>query len=72
MAETSTTYPDGWPMLIGLHFVSQQTGMGRSTIYRLMSEGKFPEARKAGGQTVWLSAEIAAWCNALPKKERAA
>lgn len=66
------TQATDWPMLIALPFVSQQTGLARSTIYRLMNEDRFPAARKAGGQTVWLSSEIMEWISNLPKKEKAA
>jgi hypothetical protein len=32
-----------------------------------MRQGKFPRSRKVGGQSKWVSSEVAAWLAALPK-----
>jgi prophage regulatory protein len=48
--------------------VRQRTGLGRSTIYRLMSEGKFPGAVQLSPRAVgWHKSDIDAWLNARPK-----
>lgn len=42
--------------------VQAATGFGRAWIYALMSEGKFPKARKIGTRAVgWSSDEIEQW-----------
>lgn len=47
--------------------VQQETGLSRSSIYRLMDEGKFPRPRRMGARAVaWPSAEIDAWKATLP------
>lgn len=42
--------------------VQAVTGFGRAWIYELMSEGKFPKARKIGARAVgWDSQEVEQW-----------
>ena len=42
--------------------VQAATGFGRAWIYALMSEGKFPKARKIGTRAVgWPSDEVEQW-----------
>lgn len=42
--------------------VKAETGLGRSTIYRWASEGKFPRPFELGGNRVaWRQAEIEEW-----------
>lgn len=42
--------------------VQAATGFGRAWIYELMSEGKFPKARKIGTRAVgWDSQEVEQW-----------
>lgn len=39
-------------------------GIGRSTVYSWMNQGKFPKCRRIGGGTVgWDSEEIQQWIN---------
>ena len=48
--------------LIRLPEVQHQVGLGRSTIYRWMSEGKFPKPVQLGGYAVaWAEDEVQAW-----------
>ncbi|AKM11473.1 AlpA family transcriptional regulator [Croceicoccus naphthovorans] len=48
--------------VIRLKEVIHRTGLGRSTIYRWMREGKFPKAIKLGGHSVaWVEQEIDRW-----------
>lgn len=48
--------------LIRLPEVMSRVGLGRSTIYRWMSEGKFPKPVQLGGHAVaWVEEEVEAW-----------
>ena len=48
--------------LIRLPEVQHRVGLGRSTIYRWMSEGKFPEPVQLGGHAVaWLEDDVEKW-----------
>ncbi len=48
--------------LIRLPEVQHRVGLGRSTIYRWMSEGKFPKPVPLGGYSVaWAEDEVEAW-----------
>ena len=48
--------------LIRLPEVMSRVGLGRSTIYRWMSEGKFPKPVQLGGHSVaWVEEEVEAW-----------
>ena len=47
---------------IRLDRVKELTGLGRSSIYKLMSEGAFPMSVPLTGQAVgWVSDEVDAW-----------
>jgi len=48
--------------------VRQRTGLGRSTIYRLMSQGLFPSAVQLAPRAVgWHKSDIDAWLAARPR-----
>ncbi len=48
--------------LIRLKEVMHRVGLGRSTIYRWMDEGKFPKPHSLGGYAVaWLEADVDEW-----------
>ena len=48
--------------LIRLKEVQHRVGLGRSTIYRWMAEGKFPKPVQLGGYSVaWAEDEIENW-----------
>lgn len=48
--------------LIRLKEVQHRVGLGRSTIYRWMAEGKFPKPVQLGGYTVaWAEDELNTW-----------
>ncbi|QIG92287.1 AlpA family phage regulatory protein [Bradyrhizobium sp. 6(2017)] len=55
----------GVDTFLRLEAVKQATGLGRSSIYMLMGEAKFPKPVKLnddGGKAVaWLASEIAEW-----------
>ncbi|MCC6201180.1 MAG: AlpA family transcriptional regulator, partial [Moraxellaceae bacterium] len=45
-----------------LKAVIARTGLGRSTIYKLQAEGKFPQSISLGARAVgWISSEIDDW-----------
>jgi prophage regulatory protein len=46
--------------------VVRRTGFGRSTIYAMMKDGRFPQARAVGGSVAWRSSEIMDWMEGLP------
>ena len=48
--------------LIRLPEVQHRVGLGRSTIYRWMSEGNFPKPVQLGGYSVaWAEDQVEAW-----------
>lgn len=48
--------------LIRLPEVQHRVGLGRSTIYRWMAEGRFPKPVQLGGYTVaWAEDDIEGW-----------
>lgn len=51
--------------ILRLPIVKNMTGLGRTKIYELMKEGRFPKSRPiSGGHIVgWCSLEIEAWIN---------
>lgn len=47
---------------IRLREVLHRTGLGRSTVYRWMEEGRFPKSVRLGGRSVaWIEHEIDEW-----------
>jgi prophage regulatory protein len=51
--------------LIRLREVQHRVGLGRSTIYRWMAEGKFPKPVQLGGYAVaWAEDDIQVWISA--------
>ncbi len=48
--------------LIKLKEVIQKTSLGRSTIYELMTDGRFPKQVSLGAKSVaWLESEVDDW-----------
>ncbi|WP_233997101.1 helix-turn-helix transcriptional regulator [Porphyrobacter sp. HT-58-2] len=48
--------------LLRLPEVVARVGLRRSTIYKRMSDGRFPKCRSLGAKcSVWVEAEIDAW-----------
>jgi prophage regulatory protein len=55
------------PILLRMPSVIQITGLGRSTIYRLVAEQKFPSPVRLGERAVaWRRSEIDAWSETRP------
>lgn len=68
LAPSSTDLP---PVFLRLPSVMRVTGLGRSTIYRLMAEQKFPCPVQLGPRAVaWRRCEIEAWSDARPPASR--
>ncbi len=60
--DNGATEPRRVTRLIRLPEVQHRVGLGRSTIYRWMSEGKFPKPVQLGGYAVaWAEDEVQAW-----------
>ncbi len=54
--------------LIRLKEVQHRVGLGRSTIYRWMAEGKFPKPVQLGGYAVaWALEDVESWISARLK-----
>jgi len=52
--------------LIRIKEVMNRTGLARSTIYKYISEERFPQPTKLGPRTVaWVESEIENWINSL-------
>ena len=48
--------------------VEEITGIGRSSIYRLMKSGEFPQRVKVGRNAVrWRESDITAWVESRPE-----
>lgn len=51
--------------------VRRRTGLGRTTIYRLMAEGLFPRSVRLAPRAIgWHRADIEAWLAARPRASR--
>jgi prophage regulatory protein len=67
--ETQTPVTASQPALIRMKEVMKITGLGRTSIYRKMKEGTFPEPLRLGVRTVaWRSEDLNAWIAALPTR----
>lgn len=72
MAETehpSPSEPRRISRLIRVKEVQHCVGLGRSTIYRWMAEGRFPKPVQLGGYVVaWAEDDIQAWVDSQTGK----
>lgn len=65
-AEEQSCVPQAPPRLIRLKEVQHRVGLGRSTIYKRMSDGRFPKSRSLGPKcVVWVEAEIVEWVKSV-------
>ena len=54
--------------LLRLSEVLARCGLSRSSLYRMMRDGSFPEPLKVGVRAVrWRESEIEGWLEALPR-----
>ena len=59
------------PQLLRLPAVLQATGLARSTIYRMIAEGKFPAPIKVAKRAVaWRPDPLRQWMDARPSASR--
>lgn len=55
------------PMFLRMPTVVRMTGLGRSTIYRLIADQRFPRPVKLGPRAVaWRRADLDRWSEARP------
>lgn len=55
------------PMFLRMPTVMRMTGLGRSTIYRLIADRKFPSPVRLGPRAVaWRSSDLDEWSEARP------
>jgi len=67
-ASTSIDQPASAGDLLRLRAVVRQTGLSRSTIYRLMATRHFPLPVKLAGRAVgWRRSEVDRWSDSLPQ-----
>ena len=63
---TDTSVPDASPFL-RMWAVMRMTGLGRSTIYRLVAQDKFPSpVRLANRAIAWRRTDLERWSEARP------
>ena len=63
---TNTTASDASPFL-RMWAVTRMTGLGRSTIYRLVAQDKFPSpVRLAARAVAWRRTDLERWSEARP------
>ena len=56
--------------LLTVNDVSAKTRISRSTIYRKVKAGEFPQPRKTGSKSIhWIEAEIDEWIESLPESD---
>ena len=66
LSATSSQVPEGAEFL-RMPSVVRRTGLGRSTIYRLIAECKFPSPVKLAGRAVgWRRIDLDRWSEARP------
>jgi prophage regulatory protein len=59
--------PDSLPTFLRLPSVIRMTGLGRSTIYRLVAEKSFPCPVRLGPRAVaWRRSDLDQWSNTRP------
>jgi prophage regulatory protein len=58
---------DAAPLFLRMRAVLRLTGLGRSTIYRLVADKKFPSPVRLGRRAVaWRRADVERWSEARP------
>jgi len=67
-AHSATVAESAIEALLRLPTVRQLTGVGRSTIYKLIAEDKFPKPVRIGERAVaWRESEVSRWNQARPR-----
>jgi prophage regulatory protein len=58
---------DATPQFLRMRAVLRMTGLGRSTIYRLVADNKFPSPVRLGQRAVaWRRVDVERWSEARP------
>lgn len=61
-------YPHTTGRLLARREVESRTGLSRSSLYRLMRQGMFPEPIRVGARAVrWPESEVSAWLASRPR-----
>ena len=59
------------PQIYRLHDVLKETGLGRSTVYRMVAEHTFPAPVKLAKRAVgWRSDDVRQWAASRPRTSR--
>ena len=59
------------PQIYRLHDVLKETGLGRSTVYRMVAEHTFPAPVKLAKRAVgWRSNDVRQWADTRPSTSR--
>lgn len=58
--------PEAAPRALSIEEVTARTGLGRTTLYRVINRGELV-ARKAGRRTVFLEADVERYLATLPR-----
>lgn len=59
--------PQPTPSLLRINKVSELIGLSRASIYKLISEGKFPKPKQLSVRAVaWDTHDLSVWIKALP------
>lgn len=56
--------------LMKLHEVMSETKMGKTKVYRMIKEGKFPAQIGHGGSVVWARRDVDIWVDCLITGEK--
>ena len=71
-AAAGVAEPTPTPLLLRRRDVERVTGLGSSSLYKLVRLGLFPRSRRvpgAPGVVAWLASEVDAWVEALPESD---
>ena len=70
-ASTQRELQDSPPIFLRLPAVLRATGLGRSTVYRMVAEHKFPAPVKLGSRAVgWRHDDVRQWTIGRPSTSR--
>lgn len=68
MSEPTAPAPRQDDRLLRLPEVEHRSGLNKSTIYRRIEDGQFPQPVRASDRVVgWIESEFMAWLQALPR-----
>lgn len=53
------------PLLVDVEDLQYYIGLGKTTVYDLISKGKFPEPKRVGRRSLWDMTEVQQWVTSL-------